>query len=389
MPNGLVPFVTGLSKGLVYGIEQRRKEKKEEERRKREERRQAVDLLLDLVAKDYRPQEAFGAVEWAYPEVAKELRGIVERIPKPEELWERRLKRRKKEVKATAALKREIQLEDLETIYGFVDRLYGDNPQVAAAIKRYVASSRLLGITPTVKQQVDKDTGAIIRTVDLLPGIVPPSVQVIVPKEIIALKKKAKAEEEARKWRKMKRILKGVQDILQGAVGKEMAVTVKQRITKDGDLELTYTTEYTPPTAAVARVEESYIQAMEDIANLARDETNPLDPYHAASLIASRGRQLIDTLIRYSGLPGEDAIIRGATITETHLQGLKRHYLSRGNTEAAAAVQQVLNNFYKAYGIEPPESEEKEAPAESEEWLRDLMEAAGETWKELKRRFGR
>ena len=115
MPNGLVPFVTGLSKGLVYGIEQRRKEKKEEERRRREERRQAVDLLLDLVAKDYHPQEAFGAVEWAYPEVAKELRGVVEKIPKPEELWERRLKRKRKELKTAAALKREIQLEDLES----------------------------------------------------------------------------------------------------------------------------------------------------------------------------------------------------------------------------------------------------------------------------------
>jgi len=389
MPNGLIPFVTGLSKGLVYGIEQRRKEKKEEERRRREERKQAVDLLLDLVAKDYRPQEAFGAVEWAYPEVAEELRGMIEKVPGPEKLWERRWKKRKKELKAIAALKREMEIEDLETAYEFVDRLYGDNPQVAAAMKRYVASSKLLGIKPTVKQQIDKDTGIIIRTVDLAPGILDPSVQVIVPKELIALKKKAKVEEEARKWRRIKRILKGVQDILQGAAGRGAAVTVKQRITKSGDLELTYTTEYAPPTAAVARVEESHIRAMEDIANLVRDETSPLDPYHAASLIVSRGEQLIDNLIRYSGLSEIEAIRRGGRITETHLRGLKRHYLSKGDTEAAAAVQKVLNEFYKTYGIEPPKSEEKEASPEGEEWLRDLMEAAGETWKELERRFGK
>ena len=384
MPNGLVPFVTGLSKGLVYGIEQRRREKKEEERRRREERRQAVDLLFDLVAKDYRPQEAFGAVEWAYPEVAKELRGIVEKIPKPEELWERRLKRRKKEVKATAALKREIQLEDLETAYEFVDRLYGDNPQVAAAMKRYVASSRLLGIKPTVKQQIDKDTGIIIRTVDLVPGILDPSVQVIVPKELIALKEKKKKEEEARKWRKMRRIVEGIQGILQGTAGRGAEVTVKQRIDEEGNLELTYTTQYTPPTAAVARVEESHIQAMEDIANLARDETNPLDPYHAASLIASRGEQLIDNLIRYSGLSEIEAIRRGGRITETHLRGLKRHYLSKGDTEAAAAVQKVLDDFYETYGIEPPKPEEEaETPVEDRELLKDLAGVLRDAWRRL------
>ena len=131
-------------------------------------------------------------------------------------------------------------------------------------------------------------------------------------------------------------------------------------------------------------MEESYIQAMEDIANLARDETNPLDPYHAASLIASRGRQLIDTLIRYSGLPGEDAIIRGATITETHLRGLKRHYLSKGDTEAAAAVQKVLDNFYRTYGIEPPKSEEEtETPVEDRELLKDLAGVLRDAWRRL------
>ncbi|MHA1263431.1 MAG: hypothetical protein ACTSSA_15395, partial [Candidatus Freyarchaeota archaeon] len=180
MPNVLVPFVTGLTKGLTYGLERRRKERKEEEERKREERRHAVDLLFDLVSKGYRPEEAYGTVKQVYPEVATGLAETVERIPGPEELWERQWKRKKKEVKATAALKREIELEDLETVYGFVDKLYGDNPQVAAAMKRYVASSKLLGIKPTVKQQVDKDTGAIIRTVDLVPGVLPPSVQVIV-----------------------------------------------------------------------------------------------------------------------------------------------------------------------------------------------------------------
>ena len=389
MPNGLVPFVTGLTKGLTYGLEQRRKERKEEEERKREERRHAVDLLFDLVSKGYRPEEAYGTVKQVYPEVATGLAEAVEKIPGPEELWERQWKRKKKEVKAAAALKREMEIENLETAYRFIDKLYGDNPQVAAAMKRYVASSKLLGIKPTVKQQVDKDTGAIIRTVDLVPGVLPPSVQVIVPKELVALKEKVKGKEEARKKRKLRQMLEGVQDILQKAVGTGAKVTVKQQIDEDGNLELTYTTQYTPPTAAVAGVEESHIRAMEDIANLARDETNPLDPYHAASLIVSRGNQLIDTLIRYSGLPEGDAIIRGATITETHLRGLKRHYLSKGDTEAATAVQQVLNNFYKAYGIEPPKSEEEEASAEDKEWLRDLMEAAGETWKELERRFGK
>ena len=384
MPNVLVPFVTGLTKGLTYGLEQRRKERKEEEERRREERRHAVDLLFDLVAKDYHPKEAFGAVEWAYPEVAEELRGMVEKIPGPGELWERRLKRKKKEVKATAALKREIQLKDLETAYEFVDRLYGDNPQVAAAMKRYVASSKLLGITPTVKQQVDKDTGIIIRTVDLVPGVLDPSVQVIVPKELVALKKKKKEEEEAQKWQKIKRILEGVQGILQETAGKGANVTIKQQVDEDGNLELTYTVQYGPPTAAVAGVEESHIQAMEDIAKLAQDETSPLDPYHAASLIASRGRQLIDTLVRYGGLSEVDAIRRGGKITETHLRGLKRHYLSKGNTEAAAAVQQVLDNFYKAYGIEPPKSEEEEEiSAEDREFLRDLVGVLRDAWKRL------
>ena len=253
-------------------------------------------MLFDLVAKDYHPKEAFGAVEWAYPEVAEELRGMVEKIPGPRELWKRQWEKKKGEVKAVAALKREIQLKDLETAYEFVDKLYGDNPQVAAAMKRYVASSKLLGIKPTVKQQVDKDTGAIIRTVDLVPGVLPPSVQVIVPKEIVALKEKAKGKEEARKKRKLRQMLEGVQDILQKAIGTGAKVTVKQQIDEDGNLELTYTTQYGPPAAAVAGVEQSHIEAMANVLKQAQDETIPLDASSAASIIASRGDLLIDTL---------------------------------------------------------------------------------------------
>jgi len=390
MPNVLVPFVTGLTKGLTYGLEQRRKERKEEEERKREERRHAVDLLFDLVAKDYHPKEAFGAVEWAYPEVAEELRGMVEKIPGPGELWERRWERKKKEVKAAAALKREVEIKDLETAYGFVDKLYGDNPQVAAAMKRYVASSRLLGIKPTVKQQVDKDTGTIIRTVDLVPGVLPPSVQVIVPKELVALKEKVKGKEEARKKRKLRQMLEGVQDILQKTVGTGAKVTVKQQIDEDGNLELTYTTQYGPPAAAVAGVEQSHIEAMANVLKQAQDETIPLDASSAASIIVSRGDLLIDTYIRYGRLSPEEAVARGATVTRDYLKALENYYLAQGNAEAAGIVESALNAFLKRHGIELPPAPAEEASAKEEEgWLRDLMEAAGETWKELERRFGK
>ena len=390
MPNGLVPFVTGFAKGLTYEIERRKKKKEQEEERKREERRHAIDLLFDLVAKDYHPKEAFGAVEWAYPEVAEELRGMVEKIPGPRELWKRQWEKKKGEVKAVAALKREIQLKDLETAYEFVDKLYGDNPQVAAAMKRYVASSKLLGIKPTVKQQVDKDTGAIIRTVDLVPGVLPPSVQVIVPKEIVALKEKAKGKEEARKKRKLRQMLEGVQDILQKAIGTGAKVTVKQQIDEDGNLELTYTTQYGPPAAAVAGVEQSHIEAMANVLKQAQDETIPLDASSAASIIASRGDLLIDTYIRYGKLSPEEAVARGATVTRDYLKALENYYLAQGNGEAAEIVESALNAFLKRHGIELPPAPAEGAPTkEEEEWLRDLMEAAGETWKELERRFGK
>ncbi|RLF70474.1 MAG: hypothetical protein DRN40_04480 [Thermoplasmata archaeon] len=390
MPNGLVPFVTGFAKGLTYEIERRKKKKEREEERKKEERRHAVDLLFDLVSKGYRPEEAYGTVKQVYPEVATGLAEVVGKIPGPEELWERQWKRKKKEVKAAAALKREMEIEDLETAYGFIDKLYGDNPQVAAAMKRYVASSKLLGIKPTVKQQIDKDTGAVIQTVDLVPGVLPPSVQVIVPKEIVALKEKAKKKEEVRKRRKLRQMLEGVQDILQRAVGAGAKVTVKQQIDEDGNLEVTYTTQYAPPAAAVAGVERSHIEAMADVLKQAQDETTPIDPLSAASIIASRGDLLIDTYIRYGKLPPEEAVRRGATVTRDYLRALEKYYLAQGNAEAAGIMRSALSAFLRRHGIELPLSSTEEAPIEGEEeWLRDLMEAAGETWKELERRFGK
>jgi len=168
-------------------------------------------------------------------------------------------------------------------------------------------------------------------------------------------------------------MLEGVQDILQRAVGTGAKVTVKQQIDEEGNLELTYTTQYGPPAAAVAGVEQS-----------------PLDASSAASIIASRGDLLIDTYIRYGKLSPEEAVARGATVTRDYLKALENYYLAQGNAEAAGIVESALNAFLKRHGIELPPAPAEEASAKEEEgWLRDLMEAAGETWKELERRFGK
>ena len=61
----------------------------------------------------------------------------------------------------------------------------------------------------------------------------------------------------------------------------------------------------------------------------------------------------------------------------------------RGNGEAAAIVESALNAFLRRHGIELPPAPVGGALTGEGEWLHDLMEAAGETWKELERRFGK